>query len=128
GKSVMLFLHKPLWWPDSKPGFTIPAADRQRLLSLFAAAKLRVVANGHMHAYRQAFEGEVLTVCAPSMTFAMPAEPGRGLAASTPGVIEYLIDGADVTAALRQVPGLDMVSDVPAMPEFIAAMAEIKSR
>ena len=129
GKSVMLFLHKPLWWPGgSRSGVTIPAADRERLLALFAGARLRAVANGHMHRYRQAFEGEVRTVAAPSATFAMPAEPERGLEASTPGIVEYVIDGDDLTAELRQVPGLGMVSDVLAMPEFAAAVAEIEGR
>ena len=126
GKSVMLFLHKPLWWPGSQPGFTIPAADRQRILSLFAGARLRVVANGHVHRYRQAFEGKTLTVAAPSATFALPADPGRGLGPGTPGIVEYVIDGDDVTTELRQVPGLGMVSDVLAMREFAAAVAEIE--
>ena len=127
GKSVMLFLHKPLWWPgESQSGFTVPAADRQRLVALFAGARLRVVANGHMHRYRQAFEGETLTVAAPSATFAMPADPGRCLGPSAPGIVEYVIDGDDVAAELRQVPGLGMVSDVLAMPEFVAAVAEIE--
>ena len=129
GKSVMLFLHKPLWWPGgSRSGYTIPAADRDRLLALFAGARLRAVANGHMHRYRQACEGEVRTVSAPSATFAMPADPGRGLAPSTPGIVEYVIDGDDVTAGLHRVPGLGMVSDVLAMPEFAAAVAEIEER
>src|SRR6185437_1361867 len=129
GKSVMLFLHKPLWWPGgSQSGITIPAADRDRLAALFAGARLRVVANGHVHRYRHALEGEVRTVAAPSATFAMPAEPARGLEPSTPGIVEYVIDGDDVTAGLRQVPGLDQVADVLAMPEFVAAMAEIDAR
>jgi hypothetical protein len=42
--------------------------------------------------------------------------------------VEYLIEGDDVQAALRPVPGLDGVSDVAAMPEFTAALAEIESR
>jgi 3',5'-cyclic AMP phosphodiesterase CpdA len=129
GKSVMLFLHKPLWWPGgSQSGLTIPAAARDRLTALFAGARLRVVANGHVHRYRHALEGEVLTVSAPSATFALPAEPGHGLAAGTPGIVEYVIDGDDVTAGLRRVPGLGQVSDVLAMPEFAAALAEIEAR
>jgi len=129
GKSVMLFLHKPLWWPGgSQSGLTIPAADRDRLVSLFAGARLRVVSNGHVHRYRQALEGEIRTVAAPSATFALPADPGRDLEPGTPGIVEYLIDGDDVTAGLRLVPGLGQVSDVLAMPEFAAALAEIEGR
>jgi 3',5'-cyclic AMP phosphodiesterase CpdA len=129
GKSVMLFLHKPLWSPmGSRSGITPPEAARERLVALFAGARLRVVANGHMHVYRRTFEGDILTVWAPSLTFAMPAEPEHGLEASTPGIVEYLIEDDDVHAELRPVPGLDGVSDALAMTEFKAAMAEIEAR
>jgi 3',5'-cyclic AMP phosphodiesterase CpdA len=129
GKSAMLFLHKPLWSPmGSRSGITPPEAARQRLVALFADARLRVVANGHMHRYRQVSEGEILTVWAPSLTFAVPADPERGLEPSAPGIVEYLIEGDDIRAELRPVPGLNGVSDVAAMAEFTAAMAEIEAR
>jgi 3',5'-cyclic AMP phosphodiesterase CpdA len=129
GKSVMVFLHKPLWFPGGgRSGITVPEAARQRLIALFAEARLRVVANGHIHRYRRALEGEILTVWAPSMTFAMPADPARGLEASAPGIVEYLIEDGAVHAELRQVPGLSGVSDAMAMTEFTAAMAEIEAR
>jgi 3',5'-cyclic AMP phosphodiesterase CpdA len=128
GKSVMLFLHKPLWFPGGGwSGMTVPEVDRERLIALFADARLRVAANGHVHRYRRAFEGEILTVWAPSLTFALPADQGRGLGPSAPGIVEYLIDGDDVRAELRQVPGLGGVADVAAMPEFTAALAEIEA-
>jgi 3',5'-cyclic AMP phosphodiesterase CpdA len=129
GKSVMVFLHKPLWFPGgSRSGLTVPEAARQRLIALFAEARLRVVANGHIHRYRRALEEEILTVWAPSMTFAMPADPARGLEASAPAIVEYLIEDGAVRAELRQVPGLSGVSDAMAMTEFTAAMAEIEAR
>jgi 3',5'-cyclic AMP phosphodiesterase CpdA len=129
GKSVMLFLHKPLWSPmGSQSGITPRQAARDRLVALFADARLRVVANGHMHVYRRTFEGDILTVWAPSLTFARPAEPEHGLEASTPGIVEYLIEDDDVRAELRPVPGLDGVSDALGMTEFKAAMAEIEAR
>jgi 3',5'-cyclic AMP phosphodiesterase CpdA len=129
GKSVMLFLHKPLWFPGgSQSGITVPAADRRRLIALFADARLRVVASGHLHRYRHAFEGDILTVWAPSMTFATPADPKRGLEPSSPGIVEYLIDGDDVQAGLRLVPGLRGVDDAATMAEFTAVLAEIEAR
>ena len=129
GKSVMLFLHKPLWFPGGgRSGLTVPEAARQRLIALFADARLRVVANGHIHRYRRAFEGEILNVWAPSMTFAMPADAERGLEPSAPGIVEYVIEDDAVHAELRQVPGLSGVSDAMAMTEFTAAMAEIEAR
>lgn len=129
GKSVMLFLHKPLWSPmGSRSGITPPEAARQRLVALFADARLRVVANGHMHRHRHASERETLTVWAPSLTFAVPADPECGLEPGAPGIVEYLIEGDDIRAELRPVPGLNGVSDVAAMAEFTAAMAEIEAR
>lgn len=129
GKSVMLFLHKPLWSPvGSRSGITPPEAARQRLVALFADARLRVVANGHMHCHRRTSEGEILTVWAPSLTFAMPADAEYGLEASAPGIVEYVIEGDAVRAELRQVPGLSGVSDAMAMAEFTAAVAEIEAR
>ena len=129
GKSVMLFLHKPLWFPGgNQSGLTVPAADRERLTALLSGARLRVVANGHVHRYRRAFEGDTLTVWAPSLTFALPADPDHGLDPSTPGFVEYLIEGDDVRAELRRVPGLGEVTDALAMTEFAAALAEIEAR
>ena len=128
GKSVMLFLHKPLWFPGgSRSGITIAAADRQRLLSLFAGARLRAVANGHLHRYRRAFEGSILTVWAPSLTFATPADTAHGLDPSPAGIVEYRVEGDAVHACLRSVPGLHGVTDVYAMAEFSAGMAELSA-
>jgi 3',5'-cyclic AMP phosphodiesterase CpdA len=126
GRSVMLFLHKPLWFPgDSRPGLSVARADRDRLISLFAGARLRVVANGHVHRFRDAEEEGIRTVSAPSMTFAMPADPEFGLGPSWPGVVEYRIDGDAVDAVLHPVPGLRGVTDTAAMAEFTAVLAEI---
>ena len=126
GKSVMLFLHKPLWFPGgSRSGITIAAADRQRLLSLFAGARLRAVANGHLHRYRRAFEGSILTVWAPSLTFATPADTGHGLDPVLDDPRRARVEA--VHACLRSVPGLHGVTDVYAMAEFSAGMAELSA-
>jgi len=128
GKSVLLFLHKPLWFPGrTEPGMTIAEADRERIISTFAGARLRTVANGHLHRYRQAFEGEVLTVWAPSLTFASPPEPKFGLEASPSGVVEYCIDGDALTAQYRSVPALRGAEDVFAMPEFATTLAQLEA-
>jgi len=126
GRSVMLFLHKPLWFPGGpQPGITVAGSDRDRLLSLFAGARLRVVANGHVHRYRHEFQGEILTVSSPSLTFAAPPDRERGLGPGPSGIVEYLIHGDAVEASFRAVPGLTGVTDPYAMPEFAAALAEL---
>ena len=128
GKSVMLFLHKPLWFlGGSEAGITIPEPDRERLLSVLAGVRLRVVANGHLHRYRQAYEGDLLTVWSPSLTFAMPPDPGRGLGPSVSGVIEYQIDGDAVEASFRPVPGVEGVANAASIPGYHTAMAEVEA-
>jgi 3',5'-cyclic AMP phosphodiesterase CpdA len=128
GRSVMLFLHKPLWFPGgAKPGITITEADRERLVSIFAAERLRVVGNGHVHRYRNGLEGDVLTVWAPSLTFASPPDAEHGFGPSPSGVVEYRVEGDAVDAHFRAVPGLVGVEDVFSLREVALAMEELKA-
>jgi 3',5'-cyclic AMP phosphodiesterase CpdA len=127
GRPVMLFLHKPLWFPGTGPGLTIAPSDRERLVSVFAGAQLRAVANGHVHRHWRALEGEILTVTAPSLTFAPPPDPERGLGPGSPAIVEYRLDGDAVEANLLTVPGTRGVEDVLTMPEFTAAVAGIEA-
>jgi hypothetical protein len=122
----MVFLHKPLWFPGgAQPGITVAESDRERLISLFAEARLRVVANGHVHRYRQAFEGGILNVWSPSLTFASPPDSEYGFGPSPSGIVEYSIDGDSVEARFRTVTGLRGVEDTFSMAEVTAAMAEL---
>jgi 3',5'-cyclic AMP phosphodiesterase CpdA len=126
GTSVMLFLHKPLWFPGgNEPGLTVAEADRERLISLFAGARLRVVASGHLHRFRDDLEGEIRTVWSPSLAFAFPPDPERGIGPSPSGIIEYRIEDDTVEAFYRAVPGVRGVANVSTMAEFSAAVAEI---
>jgi 3',5'-cyclic AMP phosphodiesterase CpdA len=126
GMSVMLFLHKPLWFPGGpQPGITIAEADRHRLFSLFSGARLRVVANGHVHRYRHVLNDGILTVSSPSLTFATPPDPERGLGHAPSGIVEYRISGDTVRADFLPVPGLHGITDVETMPEFTAALAKL---
>jgi hypothetical protein len=128
GKSVMLFLHKPLWLlGGSRAGMTILEPDRERLMSVLAGTRLRVVANGHLHRYRHAYEGDLLTVWAPSLTFAMPADPEYGFGPSVSGVVEYQIDGDGVEASFLPVPGVEGVASAASIPGYDTAMAEVEA-
>jgi hypothetical protein len=51
----------------------------------------------------------------------------RSAEPSSPGIVEYLIDGDDVRVELRQVTGLRGVDDAATMTEFAAVMAEIEA-
>ena len=128
GKSVMLFLHKPLWFlGGAEAGMTILEPDRERLLSVLAGTRLRVVANGHLHRYRHECVGDLLTVWAPSLTFALPADPDRGFGPSPSGVVEYQIDGDTIEASFRAVPGLHGVATASSIPGYHTAMAEVEA-
>jgi 3',5'-cyclic AMP phosphodiesterase CpdA len=128
GKSVMLFLHKPLWLlGGAEAGMTIPEPDRERLLSVLAGSRLRVVANGHLHRYRHAYEGGLLTIWSPSLTFAMPPSPEYGFGPSVSGIVEYQIDGDAIEAEFRPVPGLEGVADAGSIPGYHTAMAEVQA-
>jgi hypothetical protein len=124
----MLFLHKPLWFlGGAEAGMTIPGPDRERLLSVLAGTRLRAVANGHLHRYRHARVGDLLTVWAPSLTFALPPDPDRGFGPSSSGIVEYQIDGDTLEASFRPVPGLQGVATASSIPGYQAAMAEVEA-
>ena len=127
-KSVMLFLHKPLWLlGGSRAGMTIPEPDRERLLTVLASTRLRVVANGHLHRYRHAYEGGLLTIWSPSLTFAMPPSPEYGFGPSVSGIVEYQIDGDAIEAEFLPVPGVEGVADAASIPGYHTAMAEVEA-
>lgn len=127
GRSVVLFLHKPLWSP--MPGFTehaiaIGEADRDRILAIFGD-RLRVVGSGHLHCYRSSYEGDILTVWAPSSAFLIRSKESQtGL--NQLGVVEYRIEGNEVEAYFRSVPTL-REEEPFGMQEFTSTMAEIKA-
>ncbi|MCU1493062.1 MAG: hypothetical protein JWO62_826 [Acidimicrobiaceae bacterium] len=127
-RSVMLFLHKPLWSPI--PGYTehalaIEESDRERLLAVFSDSRLRVVGSGHLHCFRSAFEGDVVTVWAPSSAFVVRSKDfSFGL--SQLGVVEYRIEGDEVEVYFRSIPTL-CEQEPFAMAEFVQTMAEIEA-
>jgi 3',5'-cyclic AMP phosphodiesterase CpdA len=117
GRLVLLFLHKPLVVDEgTRENITLDAASRERITRTFGDA-LRVVANGHVHRYRRA-DGDVMSVWAPSLSFAPGAEPGLNFGPGTSGVVEYTIEGRHVDARLVPVPGIEGAADIFALPEI----------
>jgi 3',5'-cyclic AMP phosphodiesterase CpdA len=118
GKSVMLFLHKPLVIDEgTREGVTVAAAARERILGTFRDAELRVVANGHLHRYRHTTNGDLMAVWAPSLSFSPAAEPKLKMGPGTAGIVEYSIRGRQVDARFLQVPGIEGVADFAILPE-----------
>lgn len=129
GRSVMLFLHKPLVIDDgTRDGVTVTAAARDRILGTFRDADLRVVANGHVHRYRRGTDGDIMTVWAPSLSFATPAEPRLKFGPGLSGVVEYSIRGDQVGARFVEVPGIEGATDFSALPEVAQTLDALDRR
>lgn len=128
GRSVMLFLHRPLWSPA--PEFTehqlaLDDGDRERLRRCFAGSRLRVVGSGHLHRYLQEVHDGVMTVSAPSTAFVV-REGSMQFGLNQLGVVEYRIEGDEIEVYFRAIPTL--VEEEPfAMPAFKATMADIEA-
>jgi 3',5'-cyclic AMP phosphodiesterase CpdA len=127
GRSVLLFLHKPLWSPI--PGYTehalaIEESDRDRILEIFARSTLRAVGSGHLHCYATAKQGDVLTVWAPSSAFVVKSA-GWNLGLNQLGVVEYRIEGNEIEAYFRATPSFTEAEPFT-MPAFAETMALIE--
>lgn len=125
-RPTILFLHKPLWEPDSYTGDgqrCIPRAARERLLSLPGASMLQAVGNGHLHRYRRRARNELLEVWAPSVGF-----KGRTPAALTHfeqlGVVEWRLGPDHVDAWFRAPVDLEELGagDVPEIGAEVARL------
>lgn len=128
GVPVLLFLHKPLWAVTDGPTehqVDVGPVARDRLLGLLDGVALRAVGSGHLHQYRQTQRDQAIEVWAPATAFLVPSEDDRlPETRHELGYVEYVVDGGEVTAEFRTVPGMPQltVDDVPAIAEAIAAM------
>jgi 3',5'-cyclic AMP phosphodiesterase CpdA len=104
-KPLALFLHKPLYLnaPDDPelPATSIryiPQPARARLIEMFAAVDLRLVASGHLHQRRDFTRGHVRQVWAPSSGFIIPDNKQEVIGIKEVGLVEYRFqpDGFEV--------------------------------
>ena len=105
GKSLALFLHKPLYLnaPDDPELAAsavryIPQAARTRLIEMFATVDLRLVASGHIHQRRDYMRGRIRHVWAPSSGFIIPDRIQEAIGIKEVGLVEYRFqpDGFEV--------------------------------
>jgi 3',5'-cyclic AMP phosphodiesterase CpdA len=96
GKPVALFIHKPLYL--NTPGDPelletairyVPQPARQRLIEMFGAVDLRLVASGHVHQRRDFTYGRVRHVWAPSAGFIISDARQERIALKETGLVEY---------------------------------------
>src|SRR5712672_802681 len=96
GKPVALFVHKPLYLnapgdpelPDTAIRY-VPQPARQRLIEMFGAVDLRLVASGHVHQRRDFTYGRIRQVWAPSAGFVMSDKRQERIALKETGLVEY---------------------------------------
>jgi 3',5'-cyclic AMP phosphodiesterase CpdA len=105
GKPLALFLHKPLYLnapDDPELAATairyIPQPARARLVEVFAAVDLRLVASGHVHQRRDFTRGHTRHVWAPSSGFIIPDKKQEVIGIKEVGLVEYRFqpDGFEV--------------------------------
>ena len=129
GRSVMLFLHKPLVIDDgTRENITLTAAARERILSTFRDTDLCVTANGHVHRYRCTAVADIIAVWAPSLAFSTPAEPQLKFGPGTAGIVEYSIRGRRVDTRFVKVPGIEGAADFSALPEVRRSLEALERR
>jgi hypothetical protein len=82
-----------------------------------------VVGSGHLHRYASKYEGDVLTVWAPSSAFIVKS-PSWDFGLNQLGVVEYRIENDEIAAFFRSTPTLE--EEAPfSMPSFTNTMALI---
>ncbi|MET3845600.1 metallophosphoesterase [Bradyrhizobium sp. OAE829] len=96
GKPVALFLHKPLYLdtpddPELEASAIryVPQPARRRLIEMFGAVDLRLVASGHVHQRRDFTYGRVRHVWAPSVGFIIPGRMQPLISIKETGLVEY---------------------------------------
>jgi len=96
GKPVALFLHKPLYL--NTPGDPelaasairyVPQPARSRLIAMFRAVDLRLVASGHVHQRRDFTFGHIRQVWAPSAGFIISDARQEKIGIKQTGLVEY---------------------------------------
>jgi 3',5'-cyclic AMP phosphodiesterase CpdA len=96
GKPVALFLHKPLYLnapDDPELAATsiryVPMPARRRLVEMFGAVDLRLVASGHVHQRRDFTFGHLRHIWAPSVGFFIPDDKQEVIGIKEVGLVEY---------------------------------------
>jgi 3',5'-cyclic AMP phosphodiesterase CpdA len=96
GKPLALFIHKPLYLnaPDDPELAAsavryIPQPARTRLLEMFGAVDLRLLASGHVHQRRDFTRGHVRHIWAPSSGFIIPDRLQEVIGIKEVGLVEY---------------------------------------
>jgi 3',5'-cyclic AMP phosphodiesterase CpdA len=113
GKPVALFVHKPLYLNtpgDPELAATsfryVPQPARARLLEMFGAVDLRLVASGHVHQRRDVSFGHTRHVWAPSAGFIISDARQELIGIKETGLVEYRFAPDSFEVRHVRAPGL----------------------
>jgi 3',5'-cyclic AMP phosphodiesterase CpdA len=129
GKPVALFVHKPLYLNtpgdpelESSAIRYVPQPARARLIEMFGAVDLRLVASGHVHQRRDFTYGRVRHVWAPSTGFVMSDKRQERIALKETGLVEYRFTSDSFEVRHVRAPGqVDVDLDELLYPDRKAA-------
>jgi 3',5'-cyclic AMP phosphodiesterase CpdA len=112
GKPVALFLHKPLFLnsPDDPelPATAIryvPMPARRRVVEMFGAVDLRLVASGHVHQRRDFTYSHVRHIWAPSAGFIISDARQEVIGIKEVGLVEYRFQPDSFEVLHLRAPG-----------------------
>jgi 3',5'-cyclic AMP phosphodiesterase CpdA len=112
GKPVALFLHKPLFLnsPDDPelPATAIryvPMPARRRLVEMFGAVDLRLVASGHVHQRRDFTYSHVRHIWAPSAGFIISDARQEVIGVKEVGLVDYRFQPGSFEVLHVRAPG-----------------------
>jgi 3',5'-cyclic AMP phosphodiesterase CpdA len=112
GKPVALFLHKPLFLdsPDDPelPATAIryvPMPARRRLVEMFGAVDLRLVASGHVHQRRDFTYSHARHIWAPSTGFIISDARQEVIGVKEVGLVEYWFQPDSFEVLHLRAPG-----------------------
>jgi hypothetical protein len=112
GRLVAVFLHKPLFL--NSPGDPelaatsiryVPMPARTRLVEMFRAANLRLVASGHVHQRRDFTFGHTRHVWAPSTGFIISDRRQEVIGTKEVGLVEYRFQPESYEMVYVKAPG-----------------------
>ena len=131
GRRVVLFTHKPVWWPSAEhppdhPELGLTDGLSRTLLEALAECGLVAVATGHLHRFRLGAQDGVLEVWAPA-TGVLARGPHLPPGAEGLGIVELTLDRGGIEARFVTVPGLTE-RDPQDIPEVRAVIDELAVR
>jgi len=115
-RQIAVFLHKPMFIedPDERPRgyWTVLPEPRRRLINLFGAARVKLVASGHLHGWRHEVRDGVAYVWAPSGAFVVGAMQEELGSERRLGAVEHVFTPEGVATRFLRADGLqDLLID-----------------